>query len=170
MGSDDRSLTREALPATAGMEDETPFDYDHLVPSAHWAYWTGAGQNSGALTEFEQDGKGSYGYTGNSIGNLHVFDSSENRSRGDKPLEWMLTDADFVKNSLLSIDEKWIQASPNNENHRKWTTQRALAFQSAVEDRTFALYEKFYADLQCTEFEPSLVAASLNSESQNSTP
>lgn len=140
----------EKMPAMAGMDDETPFDYDHLVPSAHWAYWTGAGKNSGALTEFEQDGKGSYGYTGNCIGNLHVLESTDNRSRGDTPLQSMLTNGDFAKNGLVSGDEKWTQASPNNEAHRTWTKERALAFQSAVEQRAFALYVKFYTDLECT--------------------
>jgi hypothetical protein len=138
----------EELPAMAGMDDETPFDYDHLVPSAHWAYWTGAGKNSGALTEFEQDGKGSYGYIGDCIGNLHVFESSDNRSRGDAPLESMLKNSEFAKNGLVSVDEKWTQASPDNKNHRMWTKERALAFQCVVEQRAFALYEKFYTDLQ----------------------
>ena len=30
----------EAQPALAGMDEETPFDFDHILPSAHWAYWT----------------------------------------------------------------------------------------------------------------------------------
>ena len=140
----------EKMPAMAGMDDETPFDYDHLVPSAHWANWTGAGKSPGALTEFEQDGKGSYGYTGNCIGNLHVLESTDNRSRGDTPLQSMLTNGDFAKNGLVSGDEKWTQASPNNEAHRTWTKERALAFQKAVEERAFALYVKFYTDLNCT--------------------
>lgn len=140
----------ESKPAMAGLDDETPFDYDHLVPSAHWANWTGAGKNSGALTEFEQDGKGSYGYTGNCIGNLHALESSANRARGDTPLECMLTKGDFAKNGLVSGHEKWTQASPNNEAHRTWTKERALAFQAAVEQRAFELYKQFYTDLQCT--------------------
>lgn len=138
----------ESERAMAGMEDETPFDYDHLVPSAHWAYWTGRNKNE--LIEFQYDGKGTYGYTGNCIGNLHVFESSENRSRGDTPLESMLTNGDFAKNGLVSSDKNWTQASPSSGNHRSWTPDRARAFQSAVEERAFALYEKFYTDLQCT--------------------
>ncbi len=140
----------ESKLAMAGMDDETPFDYDHLVPSAHWANWTGAGKSSGALTEFEQDGKGSYGYTGNCIGNLHVLESTDNRSRGDTPLQSMLTNGDFAKNGLVSGDEEWTKASPNDEAHRTWTKDRALAFQKAVEQRAFALYVKFYTDLECT--------------------
>lgn len=140
----------ESKPAMAGMDDETPFDYDHLVPSAHWANWTGAGKSSGALTEFEQDGKGFYGYTGNCIGNLHVLESTDNRSRGDIPLQSMFTNGDFAKNGLVSGDEKWTEASPNDEAHRTWTKERALAFQCAVEQRAFALYVKFYTDLDCT--------------------
>lgn len=146
----------EKMPAMAGMDDETPFDFDHLVPSAHWAYWTGAGKNSGALTEFEQDGKGSYGYTGNCIGNLHVLDSSDNRSWGDTPLAGKLEHEDFAAHGLV-LDSKerasWIQASPVTQDpsaHRTWTKERALAFQQAVEQRAFALYKKFCDDLQCT--------------------
>lgn len=138
----------ERKPAMAGMGDETPFDYDHLVPSAHWAYWTGRNKNE--LIEFQSDGKDTYWYTGNCIGNLHVLESTDNRSRGDTPLQSMLTNGDFAKNGLVSGDEKWTQASPNNEAHRTWTKERALAFQSAVEQRAFALYKKFYTDLQCT--------------------
>ena len=65
-------------------------------------------------------------------------------------MQSMLTNGDFAKNGLVSGDEKWTQASPNNEAHRTWTKERALAFQSAVEQRAFALYVKFYTDLECT--------------------
>lgn len=138
----------ESKPAMAGLDDETPFDYDHLVPSAHWAYWTGRNKNE--LIEFQSDGKDTYWYTGNGIGNLHVLESTDNRSRGDTSLQSMLTNGDFAKNGLVSGHEKWTQASPNNEAHRTWTKERALAFQAAVEERAFALYKKFYTDLQCT--------------------
>ena len=62
----------------------------------------------------------------------------------------MLISVDFAKNGLVSGDKEWTQASSNSDNHRMWTKERALAFQSAVEKRAFALYEKFYTDLQCT--------------------
>lgn len=140
----------ESKPAMAGMDDETPFDYDHLVPSAHWAGWTGEGQNPGSLTAFEQDGKGSLGYTGNCIGNLHVLESSENRSRGDTPLASMLKHDGFARNGLVSGSDEWMRASPDDKVHRTWTKERALDFQAAVEQRAFALYKKFYSDLQCT--------------------
>lgn len=144
----------EGKPAIAGMDDETPFDYDHLVPSAHWADWRGVRKNSGALTDFEQDGKGTYSYTGDCIGNVHVLESSENRSWGDTPLERKLTNSGFVESGLLCKEDKnWIQASPvtqDDQAHCTWTKKRALAFQSAVEERAFALYVKFYTDLECT--------------------
>ena len=142
----------ESTPAMAGMEDETPFDYDHLVPSAHWAYWTG--RNTGELIEFQQDSKDTYWYTGNCIGNVHVLNSSDNRSWGDTPLAGKLERKDFAENGLVgSSVEDWVLASPSSADakvHRMWTSGRALAFQAAVERRVFALYEKFYDDLKCT--------------------
>ena len=133
----------------AGMADETPFDYDHLVPSAHWAGWTGEGNNAESLTQFEEE-KGSLGYTGNCIGNLHVLDSRVNRSLGDSPLAVKLEKiGGFAEHGLiLKEDENWIKASPST-NYRVWGSERAFAFQRAVEQRAFDLYEKFYSALQC---------------------
>lgn len=134
--------------ALAGMTEETPYDFDHLVPSAHWSNWTGGGED--ALVKFQQDGGGSYYYTGNCIGNVHVLDSSTNRSFGDKPLQTKLKEGNFAANGLLDGENEntnWDKASPSDGIPRQWTLERALAFQKAVEQRTFALYKRFYEDL-----------------------
>lgn len=45
---------------------------------------------------------------------------------------------------------EWRVASGNKDkSSRHWDITRARAFQRAVEQRTFRLYVKFYADLQC---------------------
>lgn len=140
--------TFEKIPALAGMDEETPYDYDHLLPSAHWAYWSGKVKDE--LIKFQQDGKDTYWFTGNSIGNIHVLDSSDNRSWSDAALAKKLADQSFAENGLvLGSPDLWLMASPISETPRVWTSERALAFQQAVEQRAFALYKKFYEDLQC---------------------
>lgn len=145
--------------ALAGMDEETPYDFDHILPSAQWAYWTGSNNVAGnrfidyplkdtAGTIVDNTG---HGHIGNSIGNIHVLDSSDNRSFGDTPVSGKLIDADFANYAQISDASKavWLTASGDKNNARHWDKARALAFQTAVELRTFALYQKFYADLQC---------------------
>ncbi len=93
--------------------------------------------------------KSGYFYIGNSIGNIHGLDSGENRSYGDASVNFKLTIDNFAKNALIQdvSKELWRIASGKEPELRCWEETRALAFQSAVEQRTFALYTKFYEDL-----------------------
>lgn len=152
--------------ALAGMDEETPFDFDHILPSAQWAYWTGSAGNN-RFIDFPLkdggkvlDGSGHW-HIGNSIGNIHVLDSSTNRELGDDSVHKKLKIADFAKNALIGDAENmhpiWQSASVVQEHvpvddSRYWDEVRALAFQSAVEQRAFFLYKKFYEDLHEGKF------------------
>jgi hypothetical protein len=148
--------TFEKEPALAGMDEETPFDFDHILPSAQWANWTGSGGGN-RFIDFpikDIDGKvlddSGHWHIGNSIGNIHVLESSENRSWGDASVNEKLDKAVFSTNALINDQEKvWSKASGDKDKIRHWDKDRVLAFQLAVEQRSFALYKKFYADLQC---------------------
>ncbi len=145
----------EQQPALAGMDEETPFDFDHILPSAQWAYWTGAEKGHRFIDYPLMDGNTivdntGHWHIGNSIGNIHVLESSENRSWGDASVIDKLGNGEFAKNALVRVDDKercWLSASGDTEAPRVWKNPRALAFQRAVEQRAFDLYSKFYADL-----------------------
>jgi len=144
----------EQQPALPGMDDETPFDFDHILPSAQWSYWTGASAGNRLIDFPVKDGKGNedktgHWYTGNSIGNIHVLDSGENRSLGDASVRVKLANDDFAKNAQIQDSSKasWLAASGEEDKPRHWAKARALDFQKAVEQRTFELYTKFYQDL-----------------------
>lgn len=145
----------EDQPALAGMDEEIPFDFDHLLPSAQWSYWTGADKqdrfiNYPLKANNILDNTGHW-HIGNSIGNIHVLESSENRSWGDASICVKLAVKGFAKNACIPESDNnnndWVAASGNEGEPRKWIPERALAFQRAVEKRAFALYSKFYADL-----------------------
>lgn len=151
----------EKEPALAGMLDETPYDYDHILPSAQWANWTGTTKGDRFIDfppkkgESDHDTTGHW-YIGNGLGNIHVLESGENRSLGDESAHVKLGMADFPKDALISSEsiEVWTKASHGNDGadqSRKWDENRALAFQTAVEQRTFDLYKKFYMDLGIEE-------------------
>ena len=145
----------EEQPALAGMEEETPFDFDHILPSAHWANWTGVGSGD-RFIDYQLKGKevnihdntGNW-YIGNSIGNIHVLESSENRAWGDKSVSFKLGKEEFSKNSIIpdDIKEIWRTASGHEDKPREWSGERSFAFQYAVEKRVFALYVSFYTAL-----------------------
>ncbi|MDD2943792.1 MAG: DUF262 domain-containing protein [bacterium] len=146
----------ETVPALAGLDEETPFDFDHILPSAQWANWTGSGKGERFIDYPLKDravaDETGYWHIGNSIGNIHVLESSENRSIGDASvIEKNQIIEGFEKNALVPDDDKliWNDASGLETEPRKWKQERALAFQHAVEKRTFALYRKFCADLRC---------------------
>ena len=147
--------TFENEAALAGMDEETPFDFDHILPSAQWANWTGSAGNNRLIDFPIKDVAGNVldnsgcGHIGNSIGNIHVLESSENRSWGDASVNEKLDKSSFPKNALIDGPSVWHTASGDKEKGRHWDTERALAFQLAVEHRSFALYQKFYKDLQC---------------------
>ncbi len=150
----------EMHPALAGMDEETPFDFDHILPSAQWAYWTGAAAGDRFIDFPVKDDKGNvdrtgHWFIGNSMGNIHVLESGENRSNGDASVKSKLALDDFAKNAhIQDDDENWLSASGSESEPRRWVETRALAFQRAVECRTFALYVKFYEDLRITILNP----------------
>lgn len=144
----------EKQPALAGMDEETPFDFDHILPSSQWANWTGVEKGHRFIDYPLRDGdqirdNTGHWHIGNSIGNIHVLESSENRSLGDASVIVKLGTGEFSRNAYVPIgdEEGWRKASGDEAEPRKWSEDRALAFQRAVEQRTFALYSKFYADL-----------------------
>jgi len=88
-------------------------------------------------------------HIGNSIGNIHVLESSENRSWGDASVDDNLDKVGFTTNALIDDQSDWRTAAGDSKKSRRWDIKRALAFQQAVEQRAFAQYQKFYADLEC---------------------
>ena len=44
----------EEKPVLPGMEEDTPYDFDHICPQNHWYGWTGAGEGRKSFT-FEQN-------------------------------------------------------------------------------------------------------------------
>lgn len=147
--------TFEKEPALAGMNEETPFDFDHILPSAQWANWTGSGGNNRFIDFPLKDDKenilddSGHWHIGNSIGNIHVLESSENRSWGDASVDDKLDKDGFAMNALIDDQKGWRKAAGDKAKDRYWDITRARAFQQAVEQRTFALYKKFCVDLQC---------------------
>lgn len=136
----------------AGMEEDTPYDFDHILPYAQWGAWTGA-EKGKRLLEFLADND-AYHVIGNGIGNVRVWDSSGNRSDGDtSPKSKRPTAGDaaekWMKDSVI-VDSDWTfweSCSPADESKKKvWDHGRALAFQRAVEHRTFDLYERLYKE------------------------
>jgi hypothetical protein len=150
----------ESIPALPGMEDETPYDFDHICPQNHWYYWTGStGENR--LIDFRHQGDGNHGaesLLGNSIGNVRAWCSSDNRSDGESPpaLKLRLKEQDeqscelLTESAIAQPAADWLNCSFANgrENElRYWDASRAQAFQRAIEQRAFTLYERFYTEL-----------------------
>jgi hypothetical protein len=147
----------------AGREEDTPYDYDHICPSKHWADWTGESGNEGSLMKFVEninDGRG-HVYIGNSIGNIRVWDSSKNRGDGDDaPSKKLKFDDEKECAELLrlsAIDPSQIEGwKVCSEGVRSWSGERALAFQRVVEQRAFDLYQKYYNDLGFSSWSDSM--------------
>jgi hypothetical protein len=136
----------------AGRDEDTPYDYDHILPYNHWGGWTGA-KRGATLLDFVD---GEIHVLGNGIGNLRVWGSSLNRSDGSKsPTMKLKLDCDDAERASLLGDscieieeaENWKIASGTGDL-RSWTAHRALAFQAAAEHRAIWLYRRFYEDLQ----------------------
>jgi|GEM_PF-2360505 len=164
----------EEMPAQPGVEDDTPYDYDHICAASHWGDWTGKTDKTSRLLDFhaekisDADAQGHW-RLGNAIGNVRVWDSSDNRSDGDTApmvkLKRTASDkgSEILRDSAITfetrdglIDETpaWEKCGPvpSNANDLKfWTKERALAFQKAIEFRTFNLYQRFYVDLAFAE-------------------
>ena len=131
----------------AGMDEDTPYDFDHILPSAHWSPdWRIVGK-SGTVEDFRE----ARSVLGNSIGNIRVWDASHNRSdgdaspkekrqRSDDPDQWMVWSAMDPSHA-----PHWIACSPaEGSKNTDWDRPRALAFQRAVELRAYALYQRLY--------------------------
>lgn len=141
----------------AGREEETPFDYDHILPSSHWSGWRGVPGNDRIL-DFLADANGDRNYwvTGNSIGNIRVWLSGHNRSDGDASPRRKFAgrrEGD-LEPSLIGNVELWKKCSPNDEQKKHhWDAERTRAFQEAVETRAFDLYKLFYTQARFGQWE-----------------
>ena len=90
---------------------------------------------------------------GNCIGNLHVLESSLNRSLGDAalatklklpPKEWKHEDC-LLYHDNDEHKKMWQEASSDGENvaHKTWDEPRLQAFQGAVYVRALGLYRQY---------------------------
>lgn len=132
--------------AIAGAIDDTPYDFDHILPSAQWgADWRLVGK-SGDIEEFRYVRN----MLGNSIGNVRVWDASRNRSDGDASPRYKLQESILNDSAIDSSQlEGWQASSPDDESEKTaWSRRRALAFQRVVEQRSFALYRQLYEQAQ----------------------
>lgn len=138
--------TFEDTPALPGSDDETPYDFDHIIPANDWSGWTGYSKDHdpNCLPFYRRDrGQPAEQWIGNSIGNVRVWESSDNRSLGKtSPADRLNSDEDRAA-TVVGNDEDWEAC----ESDRKWTSELAAAFQQAIETRTFNLYNKLCADL-----------------------
>ncbi len=142
--------TFEDTPALPGSDDEAPYDFDHIVPQDDWNDWTGSSKdgNPNCLPFYRQDRRQrAEQWIGNSIGNLRVWESSDNRSLGKlSPADRLTSDKDRAA-TVIGNDEDWEAC----KSGRHWTRERAAAFQQTIENRTFNLYNKLYIDLNFDE-------------------
>lgn len=150
--------SNNAFSPMAGQDDDNvPYDFDHLVPQSNWSSLHGIDYN--ALRENKRlfvDHPYNRRALGNSIGNYRVMDGSDNKSRGDNPLEREFLNAtDQWVNYAFTPDDyetqQWVRASPN-EGCYVWDDERLLAFQYAIESRVLNLYQRFYTDLNFGEW------------------
>ncbi|MFA5731809.1 MAG: DUF262 domain-containing protein [Acidithiobacillus sp.] len=154
----------ESQPALAGTEEETPYDFDHILPQSHWAWWTGCTSNR--LIDFAKQSSSDHGFLGNAIGNLRVWPARLNREDGDASPVAKLglgdtqgrgPDASRMLQSRIEGDAQlmaWIKASGEGQFvDRAWDRERAIAFQEAIELRTFTLYDSFYRDLHFADLQ-----------------
>ena len=134
-------------------EDTVPYDYDHLCPQSHWGSdWRKtiktADETSAAMTAF----KTGRHVVGNCIGNLHVLESSLNRSFGDDALALKLKQEvewgheDSLLYHISDHNKLWETTSSESDEKeaRTWNETRIQAFQSAVYNRAKGLYRQYY--------------------------
>lgn len=157
----------------AGREEDTPYDYDHILPFSHWGDWRGTG-NPPSFSG------GEIGVIGNGIGNVRVWDSSSNRGDGDVAPAYKLRlvanpdEEQSVQRPLLTPEELLrLSAIPNFEEHRnfwqicsglgadkrEWSLNRVSAFQAASESRAFHLYGRYFSEPNFAEWFEAEVAA-----------
>lgn len=175
----------EKIPAQPGLDDDTPYDFDHICPQSHWNYWTG--KKVHRLTDFlAKTVQGvadtqAHGRLGNAIGNVRVWHSGDNRGDCDASpsVKLKLTpqtaqaqtsaavtngseSLERLRDSVISCADEgdfsdetraWNLCSPITDDPMHWEIERALAFQTAIEQRTFNLYRHFYADLHFADLQ-----------------
>jgi hypothetical protein len=151
----------------SGTDEDTPYDVDHMVPQSAWGgnrswsdrllgqlnhdkvFNTAADQNGTRYARHE---------LGNSIGNKWLIDFSINRSWGKKPFPEKLLDiqtGEFMNHrGGVELLEGALSGSATSEWHlanvggdENWTKEQLAAFQTAIENRSAWLYERFYKDL-----------------------
>jgi hypothetical protein len=149
----------------AGRDEDTPYDYDHILPRDHWLFLHDC-QFSDPESRDKFFQLWNRDLIGNAIGNYRVWLSALNRGDGAEPpssklyLENNPSDllpphrwpsnlrifGDLRTASLIDVDDKdlWIKASGDGNDHKQWSYGRAEAFQTAVEKRIAWLYERFY--------------------------
>ena len=165
----------EKKPALAGLEDETPYDFDHILPQSHWGQWTGAAKGN-RLIDFHANGKlDSTGHNtiGNGLGNVRIWPSGSNRSDSDSapvtkllledPLDHRrekILDDSNIKETQPWVDASYVHDLEHRDDPRYWDKARVLAFQGAVEARTFLMYKQFYEELGFIEVQPVFAMAS----------
>ena len=162
--------------ALAGMEEDTPYDFDHILPQSNWGWWTGIVEHR--LIDFATDKKSDHWVLGNAIGNLRVWPLRLNRQDGDaSPAEKIRlqfdasdgSDGDCKRQQSLIENgpqvAAWVGASGEGQFVKhSWDRTRAVAFQLAVESRTFSLYKSFYADLRFADLATTFAEALVNKE------
>ena len=154
----------------AGREEDTAYDYDHILPYAEWGGWTGRTGDSTTLPSyFRPEARGHTYVLGNAVGNIRVWASRDNRSDGDStpsiklgcrslasPGNRSQNKEQLLSDSAIRDDQEtmWIAASSTDPEHKKvWTCERAAAFQQVVEKRTFDLYNRLYTEAGFSEWE-----------------
>ncbi len=141
----------------AGRDEDTPYDYDHICPANHWADWTGKNGPDRLIDFLVNDDDSGHRIIGNSIGNMRVWQSEKNRSDGAaSPRIKLELDNPETSRILLaqsSIDATQIAGWKNCSGDRSWNEMRVQAFQQVVEQRAFALYERFYTELGFLEWD-----------------
>jgi hypothetical protein len=141
---------------------DTPYDYDHIVPYSHLI--TSGGSANTYSEEIELNKKffdNRYLYI-NSIGNFRIWPCWANRSDKDRchtikmkmkadalEIDEVAKELSFISNrdyfvsSCINCDDfdLWNNAGGNP---RDWSEKRRIAWQQAVENRVYFLYEMFF--------------------------
>ena len=129
----------------ASRDEDVPFDFDHIYPQSTWYNL----RSHRALDKFVQ-GQG-HRRVGNSIGNLRVWDSSQNRSDGDAvPRIKLKLESDLYGDEAKKL---WAKSLIDTDQIEEWGRYRGtwdrrsvIAFQMCVELRAVRLYRRFFAE------------------------
>lgn len=127
-------------------DDDLPLDFDHVIPRNRFNFHWGSEKTrlSGDLSTIERDSFArSRDVIGNALGNFRWLDASDNRARGDGPLEDRV---EMAEDHLIENRECWNELIPDG---REWTWSREeiAQFQALIELRTVDLCAKLLDDL-----------------------